>query len=75
MSKSITLQQADSIVEEERLVNIELAATLWAVSPWTVRKWITEKKITSCKLGARRVIPKSEIKRVINESIVERENK
>ena len=57
---------------EDRVFSIEDAAVLWAISPWTVRKWIAERKITSCKLGTRRVIPNSEIKRVINDSLVER---
>lgn len=55
-----------------RVYSIEIAAEMLAISPWTVRKWIADKKITSCKIGSRRVIPASEIKRIINESIEER---
>lgn len=57
---------------QERVYSIDTAAELLAVSPWTIRKWVADRKITSAKLGARRVIPASEIKRIITESLVER---
>lgn len=72
---TISVTEAAEGSSDDRVFSIEDAAVLWAVSPWTVRKWIAEKKITSCKLGSRRVIPKSEIKRLINQSLVERENR
>lgn len=59
--------------EEERVYSIEVAAELLSLSPWTIRKWIADKKISSCKLGSRRVIPKSEVQRLINESLAERQ--
>ena len=57
---------------EDRLVNIKDAAEILAVSPWTLRAWITQGKITSAKLGARRLIPESEINRLLTDTITER---
>jgi excisionase family DNA binding protein len=59
--------------EEARAYSIERAAELLSISGWTVRKWISLKKISSCKLGGRRVIPQSEISRILSESLQERE--
>lgn len=71
MSTSIT---ANGFVENHRVLSIEKAAELLAVSPWTIRKWVTERKIASCKIGSRRLIPASEISRVISESLIERKS-
>lgn len=57
---------------EDRLVSIKDAAAILAISPWTVRAWITQGKITSAKLGARRLIPESEINRLLAEATIER---
>ena len=57
----------------ERAYSLEQAAELLTLSVWTLRKWITKKRIVSCKLGSRRVIPASEITRILQESRVERE--
>jgi excisionase family DNA binding protein len=57
---------------EDRLVSINDAASILAISPWTVRAWITQGKITSAKLGARRLIPESEINRLLTEAIKQR---
>lgn len=57
---------------EDRLVSIKNAAEILAISPWTVRAWITAGKISSAKLGARRLIPESEINRLLSESITQR---
>ena len=60
--------------EQVRAYSIEKSAELLGgLSPWTIRKWIAEKKISSCKLGGRRVIPQSEISRILSESLQERE--
>jgi excisionase family DNA binding protein len=70
MKTSITAQQAEKVENVDRLLSIEAAAELLGnISPWTVRKWIAERKIKSCKLGSRRLIPCSEIKRLIEASI------
>ena len=52
----------------ERLVSVDEAAYRLGVSPWTIRWWIQEGRIASNKLGARRLIPESEIERLIAES-------
>lgn len=57
---------------EDRLVSIKDAAELLALSPWTVRAWIVKGTISSAKLGGRRLIPESEINRLIAESKVPR---
>ena len=57
---------------EDRLVSIKDAATILAISPWTVRAWITQGKITSAKLGTRRLIPESEINRLLTDAITQR---
>lgn len=59
---------------DDRLVNIKDAAAILAISPWTVRAWITQGKISSAKLGARRLIPESEINRLLAEAITQRRN-
>ena len=57
---------------EDRLVSIKDAAEILAISPWTIRAWVTQGKISSAKLGARRLIPESEINRLLSETIIER---
>jgi len=57
---------------EDRLVSIKAAAEILAISPWTVRAWVTQGKISSAKLGARRLIPESEINRLLSEAMVQR---
>ena len=57
---------------EDRLVSIKDAAEILSISPWTVRAWITQGKISSAKLGARRLIPESEINRLVASAITER---
>ena len=54
----------------DQLISIERTAELLSISPWTVRAWITQGKLGSAKLGSRRLVPKSEIERLIlNASI------
>jgi excisionase family DNA binding protein len=54
---------------EDRLLSIKDAAAILAVSHWTLRVWITQGKIASAKLGTRRLIPESEINKLLVESI------
>lgn len=54
----------------DRLLSIEAAADLLSASPWTVRRWIQDGKIRSNKLGTRRLVPLSEVQRLITESTV-----
>lgn len=65
MSTSLSVTQ-----KEERLAQIPEAARRLGVSVWTLRAWIQDGKIASNKLGGRRLIPVSEIERLILESHV-----
>jgi excisionase family DNA binding protein len=53
----------------DRLLSIEQAAEVLGVSVWTLRKWISDGKIRSAKLGSRRLIPVSELRRFINDAM------
>ncbi len=35
----------------EKLLTVNDAAQILAISPWTVRKWLTESKLVRCKVG------------------------
>jgi excisionase family DNA binding protein len=59
---------------EPDLIGIEAAAGRLGISPWTLRRWIADRKLTSCKLGTRRLIPASEIDRLIRSGIEERDD-
>ncbi len=63
-----------TVMQEDRVYSIETAAEMLALSPWTLRKWISERKIASCKIGARRLVPASEVSRIIRESLTARED-
>jgi excisionase family DNA binding protein len=49
----------------EPLVSIEKAAELLGISPWTVRRWAHDNKLRSVRLGARRLIEESELRRIV----------
>jgi excisionase family DNA binding protein len=55
----------------EQLLSIERTAEVLAISPWTVRAWIQQGKLGSAKLGSRRLVPQSEIDKLINDSRVD----
>ena len=50
------------------LVSIEETALCLGLSPATIRAWILQGKIASNKLGGRRLIPQSEVIRLIEVS-------
>ena len=54
----------------DKLLSIDKAAEVLSVSPWTIRSWITHGKIGSAKLGSRRLVPQSELERLIRESSI-----
>jgi excisionase family DNA binding protein len=54
--------------EKEKLRTIAHAADRTGLSHWTLRKWAQFGKITTHKLGGRRLIAESEIKRLIEQS-------
>jgi excisionase family DNA binding protein len=53
----------------EALRSIEIAAERLGVSPWTIRAWAANGRMKSVKLGSRRMIPESEILRVMADGI------
>lgn len=61
--------QSDANGQAPELIGIGAAAARLSLSPWTLRRWICDKKITTCKIGTRRLIPVSEIARLINEGM------
>lgn len=54
------------------LLSVDEAASALGLSPWTIRAWISKGRIASAKLGTRRLIPQSELDRLIQESLVPR---
>ena len=53
----------------DRLYSIDNAAERLDVSTWAIRSWIKKKKIKSTKLGSRRLIARSELRRIISEGV------
>lgn len=51
----------------ERLLDVESAAGLLAISPWTVRKYLSTNKLRSVRIGRRVLIEPSEVRRLIEE--------
>ena len=53
----------------EKLFTVREVANVLRVSEPTVRRWLTRGFLRSVKLGRRRVIPGSEIERVVREGL------
>jgi excisionase family DNA binding protein len=51
------------------LVSLSEAARLLGLSPFTVRDWCLSKKIASHKVFGRRMISRTEINRILSESL------
>ena len=66
----LCMDTAGRLIDQDvdQLYSVEAAAQLLSLSPWTLRAWFQKKRIRSTKLGSRRLIAKSEIKRLIRES-------
>lgn len=56
-------------IATERLYPIQKAAEIWGVSPVTVRFWARKGLIKTRKLGRRRLVPGSEIRRILEEGL------
>jgi excisionase family DNA binding protein len=54
----------------EQLLSVDKAAEVLSVSPWTVRAWIQQGKLGSAKLGSRRLVPQSEVEKLISGASV-----
>lgn len=53
---------------QPKLYPVKIAAQLLGVSVWTVRQAAYKGEVASAKIGAKLLIPASEIDRVVNES-------
>ena len=51
----------------DKLLKIESAADLLGLSPWTIRSWIAQGRLRSAKVGSRRLVHESEVRRLISE--------
>jgi excisionase family DNA binding protein len=56
--------------EKEKLKTFEHAAERLDLSHWTLRKWAQFGKIATHKIGGRRLVPESEIDRLIEQGKV-----
>ena len=56
----------------DKLLSVEQTADLLGVSKWTIRAWIAQGKLKSAKLGSRRLVPQSEVERVIADATIPR---
>ena len=54
----------------ENLLSVDKTAEVLSISPWTVRAWIAKGRLRSTKLGSRRLIPQSEIEKLIANGTV-----
>ena len=68
MSTSVSIPE-----QVDCLYSIDRAAALLSVSQWTIRKWLAQGRIASRKLGARRLVPSSEISRIIAAGLESRD--
>lgn len=51
----------------EKMYSVRQAADLLSLSHWTIRLWIGNGKLRSAKVGRRRVIRESELRRLISD--------
>jgi excisionase family DNA binding protein len=65
--------QSDANGQAPELIGIEAAAARLSLSPWTLRRWISDRRITSVRIGTRRLIPVSEISRLISAGLEPRD--
>jgi excisionase family DNA binding protein len=54
----------------KQLLSVEIAAQRLSISPWTIRAWIAEGRIASAKIGRRRLVPESEIERLVSDNLI-----
>ena len=52
------------------LISIQVAAAQLGLRPVTIRLWAAARKIASVLLGRRRLIPSSEVTRLIEENLI-----
>ena len=56
--------------EKENLLSLEEAAKRLGMKTITLRMWASRRKIARCKIGRAVRIPESEIKRIIESSLI-----
>jgi len=56
--------------DESQLVSVEDAAARLGLKPATMRLWSAQRKVASVKLGRRRLIPESEIVRLVETNLI-----
>jgi hypothetical protein len=49
--------------DEKRLLGIETVATRWDMSKWSIRRLINDGELKSVTIGARRLVPLTEVTR------------
>jgi len=52
-----------SVDSEKKLLGIETVAARWDMSKWSVRRLIMEGELKSVTIGARRLVPLTEVER------------
>jgi len=57
-------------MEDQKLLSIQQAAERLGLRPVTVRLWAARRKLAIVRLGRRRLIPQSEVERLIAENLV-----
>ena len=58
-----------SVATNQRLISVKDFGALLGVSLWTVRGWAYKGRVASVKLGARMMIPTTELDRLIEENL------
>jgi excisionase family DNA binding protein len=67
MEKAKTVTQGS---EERRLITLAAFAATLSLSIHTARKWVQDGKITTNKLGGRRLVPVTEVDRLMRETCI-----
>ena len=60
----------ERIEKDDRLLSVMEVSELLGLRPVTIRQWIAARRIASVHLGRRRLIPASEVRRLISENLV-----
>jgi excisionase family DNA binding protein len=55
-------------VIEPKLITVQDAAAMLGLSVWTLRNWCYRGLVSSNKLGSRRMLPTTEVDRIIAET-------
>ena len=60
----------ERIEKGDRLLSVMEVSELLGLRPVTIRQWIAARRIASVHLGRRRLIPSSEVRRLISKNLV-----